>query len=103
MTDEVKTEEIQKAEVKEIAKAEMTDEQFVEEIVKAHLPKTDELVKAQMEELSKAFKVQIDELKAEVEKLKNEPIQKAAVFIQEGPTSGMAEQYQAIAQFGKVK
>ena len=96
MTDEVK-EVIQKAPV------EKTDEEFVQEIVKANLPKTDEIVKAQMEEISKAFKVQIDELKAEIEKLKNEPIQKAAVFIQEGPTSGVAEQYQAIAQFGKVK
>ena len=85
-----------------IQKAEVSDEQFVEEIVKAHMPNTDEIVKAtnaQFDEIKKA----LTELKGEIEKIKEQPIQKAAVVISEDAPQGTTLNYAAMDEFFKKR
>lgn len=94
MTDE---NVIEKAKVEDIS-----DEQFVEEIVKAHMPNTDEIVKAtnaQFDEIKKA----LTELKGEIEKIKEQPIQKAAVVISEDAPQGTNLNYAAMDEFFKKR
>jgi hypothetical protein len=101
MVDEVK-EEIKKAEVPEVKPKEMTDEEFVQEIVKANLEgqtkSLQEFMKAQTDTIQKA----IDKLSAmeeRIKKVEEQPIQKAAVVISEqiNPTEGYgALNYKAI-------
>jgi len=69
----------------------------VNEIVKAALT-------AKTDEISKAFQKQIDELKTELEKVKEQPIVKAAVVIPE-QTEGRSRNpnYQAVEKFMKKK
>jgi hypothetical protein len=88
---------IEKAKVEDIS-----DEQFVEEIVKAHMPNTDEIVKAtnaQFDEIKKA----LTELKGEIEKIKEQPIQKAAVVISEDAPQGTNLNYAAMDEFFKKR
>ena len=90
------TEEIVKANLTD----EMTDEQFVQSIVKANLPNTDEIVKAKVDEITKAFETTINELKAEITKIKEQPIMKSAVIIPE--QAGTTDlNYAAVDQFNK--
>jgi trans-2-enoyl-CoA reductase len=78
----------------------MTDEQFVVEIVKASLPKTDEIVKAQVDEIRKAFETQIEALKAELKEIKEQPMVKAAVLIEkDGKVEGQPLNYEAVTKF----
>lgn len=87
---------IQKANLTE----DMTDEQFVVEIVKASLPNMDEIVKAQKDEIKKAFE-EIESLKTELKELKEQPMVKAAVLIpdENGKIDGQPLNYEAINKF----
>ena len=109
MTDEViENEEIQKANLE----VEMTDEQFVAEIVKAELKNiqsTDEIVKAavatavaaQVDEIRKGFETSIAELKAQLTKIEEQPMVKAAIIVPENGKVDMPLNYEAIAQMTK--
>jgi hypothetical protein len=105
MVDEVKKAETPVKEEVEVVKAEVKEESKVEpkieEVKKAEpAPSVDEIVKAKTEEITKAFQTQIAELKAEIEKLKEEPIQKAAPILikeQVGEPYGSSN-YRAIAE-----
>jgi hypothetical protein len=68
----------------------MTDEAFVAEIVKAAVP-IDEIVKA------------LNDLKAEVEKIKEQPIAKAAVILDEQHVKADSMNYSAEAEFFKAR
>jgi hypothetical protein len=109
-----KSEENEMEEKKEevVEKAAIPEVKPVEEVKKAETPKTpevvlpnyDEIIKAKTDEISKAFATQIAELKAEIAKLKEEPIQKAQVIIADevlkGEPYGSAN-YKAVEQLMK--
>ena len=89
-----------------IQKAELSDEEFVDEIVKAKITEHDEIVKAEVksavDEIRKGFEAQIDELKRELKEIKEQPLVKAAVLIPEdGKVDGVALNYEAISNFMK--
>jgi len=91
----------------EKANLEQTDEEFVEEIVKANMKSTDEIVKASVtaavDEIKKAFEGQIEELKKELKEIKEQPMVKAAVLIpgEDGKVDGQPLNYEAINNFLK--
>ena len=88
----------------EKANLEQTDEQFVEEIVKANMKSTDEIVKASVtaavDEIKKAFEGQLEELKKELKAIKEQPMVKAAILIPDGG-SDQPLNYSAIENFMK--
>ena len=92
MTEEVKKEEIVKAETPKVEPKveppvkEMTDEEFVQEIVKANLEgqtkRLEEFMKAQTDSIQKAIE-KLTAMEERVKKIEEQPIQKAAVVISE--------------------
>jgi hypothetical protein len=83
--------------------SEMTDEQFVTDIVKANLKSNEEIVKAavkeQVDEIRKGFETSIAELKAQLTKIEEQPMVKAAILIEkDGKIEGQPLNYEAIAQ-----
>jgi hypothetical protein len=103
MAEEIK-EEIVKAAPKEEPKVEMTDEEFVQEIVKANLEtqtkSLQEFMKAQTDEIKKAVE-KLSAMEDRIKKIEEQPIQKAAVVISEQvkPDEGYgALNYKAISR-----